>query len=62
MQDTWDKDVKALAKWCMQLLMWQLFPSKYLKGVVAAILSAATHTNWHTRVAALTFLPPIVFR
>jgi hypothetical protein len=51
MQDTWDKDVKALAKWC-----------KYLKGVVAAILSAATHTNWHTRVAALTFLPPIVFR
>ncbi|KAG0602531.1 hypothetical protein M758_10G020700 [Ceratodon purpureus] len=62
MQDTWDKDVKALAKWCMQLLMWQLYPSEHLKGVVTAIMSAATHTNWHTRVAALTFLPPIVFR
>lgn len=62
MQDTWDKDVKALAKLSMQLLMWQLFPSKHLEGVVSAIMSAAAHTNWHTRVAALTFLPPIVFR
>lgn len=62
MQDTWDKDVKALAKKCMQFWMWQLFPSGHLEGVVAAIMSAARHTNWHTRVAALTFLPPIVFR
>lgn len=62
MQDTWDKDVKALAKKCMQYLMWQPFPANHLEGVVAAVMSAATHTNWHTRVAALTFLPPIVFR
>jgi hypothetical protein len=61
-QDTWDKDVQALAKSTMQLLMWQAFSEKQLDEVAEAVLSAADQSNWHTRVAALTFLSPLVFR
>jgi proteasome activator subunit 4 len=61
-QDTWDKDVQALAKSTMQLLMWQAFSKEQLDEVAEAVLSAADQSNWHTRVAALTFLSPLVFR
>jgi proteasome activator subunit 4 len=62
LQDTWDKDVQALAKSTMQLLMWQAFSKEQLDEVAEAVLSAADQSNWHTRVAALTFLSPLVFR
>lgn len=62
LQETSEKALSAVAKTAMRYIQWQLFPLSHLPQVVEVALAAANDSNWHTRVAFLTFLQPFMFR
>ncbi|BBN03450.1 proteasome activator subunit 4 [Marchantia polymorpha subsp. ruderalis] len=61
-QETWNKELAKLAKSAMHLLRWQPFGSVHLGTTIATALAASTDSIWHTRVAALKFMQPVVYR
>ncbi|CAM6088632.1 unnamed protein product [Calypogeia fissa] len=62
LQETPVKELSGLAKAALRLVHWHPFPISYLPGAVIAVLDAAADSNWHTRVAALTFIQSFVYR
>ncbi|KAL3697925.1 hypothetical protein R1sor_012001 [Riccia sorocarpa] len=62
LQETWNKELAKLAKASLQLLRWQPYGTLCLGSANAAALAAASDTNWHTRVASLKFIQPLVYR
>jgi len=62
-QECSDKELSASAKRTLQYLNSAApFDADHVGGAVSAVLGAATDTNWHTRVSALTFLQSLVYR
>lgn len=61
-QETWNKELAKKAKTAMILLWWQPFGSDHLSAAVSTVVTCARDSNWHTRVAALKFLQPLIYR
>eukprot|EP00250_Pteridium_aquilinum_P007746 c17405_g1_i1 orf=311-5854(-) len=62
LQETSHKDLSSLAKVALQFLKFQVFPTTHLSKAVSALLAAANDSNWHTRVASLSFLQSFMYR
>lgn len=62
LQETAHKDLSSLAKVALQFLKFQIFPASHISNAVSALLAAANDSNWHTRVASLSFLQSFMYR
>eukprot|EP01018_Ginkgo_biloba_P032111 Gb_01100 [translate_table: standard] len=62
LQGIHNNDLSDLAKFAIRDLQWQPFVDQSLSDAVSAVLSAANASNWHTRVAALEFMPLFLHR
>ncbi|KAI5078578.1 hypothetical protein GOP47_0006249 [Adiantum capillus-veneris] len=62
LQETSEKDLSSLARAVMRFIQWQPFPVSHLSQVVQVALTGAQDSNWHTRVAFLSFLQPFMYR
>lgn len=62
LQETSHKDLSSLAKVALQFFKFQVFPTAQLPRAISALLSAANDSNWHTRIASLSFLQSFLYR
>ncbi|KAI5058974.1 hypothetical protein GOP47_0025293 [Adiantum capillus-veneris] len=62
LQETSHKDLSSLAKVAAQFLKFQVFPATHVSKSVSALIGAANDSNWHTRIASLSFLQSFVYR
>ncbi|MCO5605354.1 hypothetical protein L7F22_059537 [Adiantum nelumboides] len=61
-QETSHKDLSSLAKVAAQFLKFQVFPATHVSKALSALLTAANDSNWHTRVASLSFMQSFAYR
>eukprot|EP01018_Ginkgo_biloba_P025846 Gb_04235 [translate_table: standard] len=62
LQETSHKDLSILARAAFELLKWHAIPQPHVSTAVEVLVSSANDTNWHTRVATLTFLQSFMYR